>query len=145
MENQHHKKRKFLNLPTYPGGRDAFRKFIGENLVYPPGALQNRIEGTVFLSYVVNNLGEVIEARVLKGIGSGCDEEAVRLIRLLHYGKVNNRGLRLRSEIKTGIRFILPQKATGVQYSYILTTSPDKSDPDKEQVPSYNYTITLNS
>ena len=145
MENQHHKKRKFLNLPTYPGGRDAFNKFIGENLVYPTGALQNHIEGTVFLSYVVNNRGEVIEAKVLKGIGWGCDEEAVRLIRLLHYSKVNNRGMRLRSEIKTGIRFGLPAKTTGVHYSYILTSSPDKNVSDKEQVPSYNYTITLNS
>lgn len=145
MENQHHKKMKFLNLPTYPGGRDAFRKFISENLVYPLSALQNRIEGTVFLSYVVNNLGVVIEARVLKGIGSGCDEEAMRLIRLLHYGKVNNRGIRLRSEIKTGIRFVLPANANEVKYSYVAAPAPIEDAPAKSPAPTYNYTITLNS
>ena len=64
---------------------------------------------------------------------------------MMQYPKANNRGISLMSEIKTGIRFILPQKATGVQYSYILTSSPDKNTPDKEQIPSHNYTITLNT
>jgi TonB family protein len=144
MENPHHKKKKFLNLPTYPGGRDAFRKFIGENLVYPPLALQNKIEGTVFLSYVVNDMGEVIDAKVHKGIGYGCDEEALRLIRLLHYGKVNNRGLRVRSEMKTGIRFVLPANVGEVIYSYI-SAPPVEKKPEVAPAPSYNYTITLNS
>jgi len=145
MENQHHKKKKFLNLPTYPGGRDAFRKFISENLVYPPAALQNRIEGTVFLSYVVNDLGEIIEARVLKGLGYGCDEEALRLIRLLHYGKVSNRGMRVKSEIKTGIRFLLPTNVGEVIYSYISAPPDAGKEPEPAPSPTYNYTITLNS
>jgi TonB family protein len=145
MENQHHKKKKFLNLPTYPGGRDAFRKFVSENLVYPPLALQNRIEGTVFMSYVVNDMGEVIEAKVLKGIGYGCDEEALRLIRLLHYGKVNNRGLRVRSEMKTGIRFVLPANVGEVIYSYISAPPVAQKEPEPAPAPTYNYTITLNS
>ena len=145
MENQHHKKKKFLNLPTYPGGRDAFRKFISENLVYPPAALQNRVEGIVFLSFVVNDYGEVIDAKVLNGIGHGCDEEALRLIRLLHYGKVNNRGLRVRSEMKTGIRFVLPANVGEVIYSYISTPTETIETPGKSPAPVYGYTITLNS
>ena len=146
MENKSHKKtKKFLKLPTYPGGRDAYRKFVSENLIYPAQAMENGIQGTVYLSYVVNDHGDVIEAKVLKSIGYGCDEEALRIIRLLQYNNVNNRGISLKSEIKTGIRFILPVKATGVQYSYILTTALDKNAPEKDQAPSYNYTITLNS
>ena len=145
MENQHHKKKKFLNLPTYPGGRDAFRKFIAENLVYPPLALQNKIEGTVFLSYVVNDYGEVIDAKVHRGLGYGCDEEALRLIRLLHYGKVNNRGMRVRSEIKTGIRFVLPPNVSEVKYSYISAPPVVKKETEKNPAPTYSYTITLNS
>lgn len=146
MENPQYKKtKKFLKLPTYPGGRDAYRKFVAEQLIYPPLALEKGIQGTVYLSYVVDDMGEVIEAKVLRGLGYGCDEEALRIIRLLHYRKVNNRGFRLRSEIKTGIRFILPVQATGIQYTYILSSTPDKKAPDTDQAPSYNYTITLNA
>jgi len=145
MENQHHKKKKFLKLPVYPGGRDAFRKFIVENLVYPPAALQNRIEGTVYLSYIVNDFGEVTEARVIKGVGYGCDEEALRLIRLLHYGRVNNLGLRVRTEMKTGIRFALTANVAEVKYSYISAAPVDEKEPEKSPTPTYNYTITLNS
>jgi len=145
MENQSHKKtKKFLKLPTYPGGRDAYRQFVSEQLVYPPQALENDIQGTVYVSYVVDDLGHVIEAKVLKGIGYGCDEEAIRIIRLLKYQKVNNRGIRLKSEIKTGIRFILPTKATGVQYYYTVTPTYPEKAPEKDQAPSCNYTITLN-
>jgi TonB family protein len=145
MENHHHKKKKFLKLPSYPGGNEAFRKFISDNLVYPPAALQNRIEGSVLLSYVVNDRGEVSDAKVLNGLGYGCDEEALRLIGLLHYGKVNNRGLRVRSEMKTSIRFTLPAKVDQVIYSYI--SSPPAAEKPAEQSPSpvYGYTIKLNS
>ena len=146
MENQPHKKtKKFLKLPTYPGGRDAYRKFVSGQLVYPPQAIENGTQGTVYLSYVVDDLGNVIEAKVLKGIGYGCDEEALRIIRLLKYQKVNNRGFRLKSEIKTGIRFVLPGKAISIQYSYSVTPASAEKAPENSPAPSYNYTITLNS
>ena len=41
--------------------------------------MRNRIEGIVELSYVINGLGKIVEVKVLKGIGHGCDEEAIRL------------------------------------------------------------------
>jgi TonB family protein len=142
MENRSHKKtKKFLKLPTYPGGRDAYRKFVSEQLVYPAQALENGIQGTVYLSYVVDDFGDVIEAKILKGIGYGCDEEALRIVRLLNYNKVNNRGFRLRSEIKTGIRFILPVNATGVQYTYTVTPTSSENAPEKDS--PYSYTITI--
>jgi len=144
MENQPHKKtNKFLKLPTYPGGRDAYRKFVSGQLMYPPNALEKGIGGTVYLSYVVNDMGEVTEAKVLKGIGYGCDEEALRIIRLLKYNKVNNRGIRLKSEIKTSIRFILPPKATEVQYTYTVTPTSVENSPEKPKDSSYSYTISI--
>jgi TonB family protein len=146
MENQPQKKTaKFLKLPSYPGGRDAYRKFVSMHLAYPAQALENGIQGTVYLSFVVDHMGRVIEVKVLKGIGYGCDEEACRVIRLLQYNKVRNRGIRLRAEIKTGIRFILPLVTTGVQYTYSVTPASAEKAFETEKGSSYSYTITFQS
>ncbi len=68
-------------------------KFIDENLKYPEEALHQRIEGTVHLEYVVNGLGKIVNVKLLEGIGYGCDEEAIRLIKSLVFEKVYNKGL----------------------------------------------------
>lgn len=139
--------KKFIKLPTYPGGKEAFREFLKNNLKYPEAALQKKIEGTVYLKYKVNGLGAVIETEVTKGIGFGCDEEAERVIKLLKYGKAKNRGLRVIATMRTRIRFSLPTKEATVQYEYSSSTKKD-DDSKKEKEPkkeSYNYTITFGS
>lgn len=98
----------FLHVPKVTGGKKTFAAFLAENLVYPEEALQNRIEGNVHLAYEVDDNGIVTSARVIKGLGFGLDEEALRLIRLLRFEKVKNRGIRLRSSGKTSIPFRLP-------------------------------------
>lgn len=65
--------------PELKGGLD---KFISANKVYPLYSLQNCIEGTVTVSFKLNNQGEVYFSKVQKGIGTDLDEEALRLIRL---------------------------------------------------------------
>jgi len=65
--------------PELKGGLD---KFILANKVYPLYSLQNCIEGTVTVSFKLNNQGEVYFSKVQKGIGTDLDEEALRLIRL---------------------------------------------------------------
>ena len=141
-----HKKKKFLLLPSYPGGKQAFLKFITENLQYPAQAIENSIEGTVYLEYFVDNVGTVSDETIIHGIGYGCDEEALRLVRLLVYDPVRNRGVRMKAKMKTRIRFELPgksQAASGFTLSY--TTVAPATDPKPEQPvqPSYNYTIRL--
>ncbi len=108
------KSKKFLNLPLYPGGKEAMLQFIRETLKYPEEALKNKIEGKVYIAYQVNDNGEVTEARVIKGIGHGCDEEAIRVVKLLQYEKVSNRGLRLVSNMKTSIGFKLNETRQGL-------------------------------
>ena len=79
------KKQKFIVEPYYDGGNKALEKKILENLTYPEAAIAHRIEGTVFLKYDINHKGQVVAARVITSIGAGCDEEAVRLIKLLQF------------------------------------------------------------
>ncbi|MBD3749873.1 MAG: TonB family protein [Sphingobacteriales bacterium] len=67
-------------LPTFPGGIAAFSKFLQENLKYPALAKANGIEGRVFLNFVVEKDGSLSDIKVVRGIGSGCDEEAVRVL-----------------------------------------------------------------
>jgi periplasmic protein TonB len=69
--------------PGFPGGDEARMKFLQDNLVYPKKAKRDRIQGRVFVTYVVEKDGSISNIKVLRGIGGGCDEEAVRVIRLM--------------------------------------------------------------
>ena len=138
MSENHHKKR-FLNLPKYIGGSQAFKEFIPQNLNFPAAALEANIEGSVIVEYDISDEGVVLNPRVLKGLGYGCDEEAIRLVSLLRYGKVKNRGLRVKLTTKTTINFRIP----GVRISY---TVPEKSKTEGEGKNSgtttYDYTVS---
>jgi TonB family protein len=70
-------------MPSFPGGETARNKYLAENLVYPKQATESGIEGTVFVSFIVDTKGNITEAKVLRGIGGGCDEEALRVIKLM--------------------------------------------------------------
>src|SRR5262245_60404881 len=69
--------------PSFVGGPEAMYKFIGENFKYPIEALQNEITGSVFVQFVVNENGAVSDAKVIKGIGDACDQEALRIVNLM--------------------------------------------------------------
>lgn len=66
--------------PQPVGGMAAFYKYVGENLKYPSTASRMNIEGRVFVQFVVEKDGLLTDIQVVKGIGAGCDEEAVRVI-----------------------------------------------------------------
>lgn len=67
--------------PSPKGGYEAFYRYFAENLEYPRHARSARIEGKVFVQFIVNPDGALEEVVVLKGIGGGCDEEAVRVLK----------------------------------------------------------------
>ena len=75
--------KKSEKMPSYPGGSDAMIKFLVSNIKYPEEAKKNKVTGTVFVSFIVRADGSVTDVKVLRGIGSGCDEEAVRVIKLM--------------------------------------------------------------
>lgn len=65
---------------TPKGGMQAFYKFVGEKIKYPAQARRMGIEGRVFVEFVINKDGSLSDVRSIKGIGAGCDEEAVRIV-----------------------------------------------------------------
>lgn len=70
-------------MPQYPGGSSSLSRFISSKLVYPNTALRNKIEGVVIVGFVVDKEGKVRNPRILKSLYPACDEEALRVIRLI--------------------------------------------------------------
>lgn len=73
----------FERQPSYPGGEQALFQHISKNIVYPKKALENNIQGSVILSFVVNRDGSVSNIEILKDLGAGCGAEAVRVAQLM--------------------------------------------------------------
>ena len=69
--------------PEFPGGTSALVEFLRRNLRYPTGASQSGVAGKVYVNFVVRADGSIDRAEVSKGIGFGCDEEALRVVRLM--------------------------------------------------------------
>ena len=62
------------------GGMPAFYEFVGKKLKYPAQARRMGIEGKVFVEFVIERDGTITDVKAIKGIGAGCDEEAVRVL-----------------------------------------------------------------
>lgn len=89
--------------PQYPGGEEALMAYLAENLKYPPLALENNIQGTVAIRFVVDTQGRIKSAEVLKDIGGGCGAEALRVVNSMPRwipGEQNG--------IPVNVRFVLP-------------------------------------
>lgn len=120
------------------------RAFIAQNLRYPEEALKTGLEGTVHVRYTIGHDGKVKEARILHGIGSGCDEEALRLVKLLRFHVEKTRGVRVEYPRKMQIHFRLPAKQAPVTNSSInYHITPTKTETTAPSLPSRSYTITI--
>lgn len=94
--------------PSFPGGEEARLKFLRDNLRYPQMAREAGIQGTVFVTFVVERDGSVTDVRVLRGIGGGADEEAVRVVRNMpRWTPGRQRGQAVRVQFNMPIRFVL--------------------------------------
>jgi protein TonB len=69
--------------PQFPGGESAMFQFLTENLRYPTLAKENGIEGRVVVSFVVEKDGSLTDLKIVKDIGGGCGEEALRLMQAM--------------------------------------------------------------
>ncbi|AWW00589.1 energy transducer TonB [Arcticibacterium luteifluviistationis] len=84
--------------PEFPGGTSEMYKYINSKIKYPPAAQRANISGRVFVKFVVEKDGSIGKIDVLKGIGFGCDEEAVRVIKSMpkwNPGRQNGKNVRV--------------------------------------------------
>lgn len=69
-----------MDNPEFPGGNKALSKYLSEHMQYPKAAIDAGIEGKVFTAFVVTKEGRLEDVQVLKGLGYGLDQEALRVI-----------------------------------------------------------------
>lgn len=96
--------------PQFPGGADALYPHVREFLKYPEKAIEQGVQGIVHLTFVVETDGTLSDIKVLRGIGAGCDEEALRIVRGMPKWKPGTqRGKAVRVQYNLPIRFKLAE------------------------------------
>ena len=96
------------SMPEFPGGMGALMKYLAENIKYPSLAKESGIQGRVFINFVVEPDGSISNVKVLRGIGGGCDEEAVRVVKNMPKWKPGmQRGKPVRVSYNLPVKFTL--------------------------------------
>ena len=98
---------KVEKMPEFPGGEKALLVFLTKNIKYPSEAKRVGAEGYVTVHFIIEKDGSVNNAKVLKGVGFGCDKEAVRVINLLKFSPGKQRGIPVRVQMTVPINFRL--------------------------------------
>lgn len=93
------------------GGKKAYRNYLESNLRYPQVALENKVEGKVTVQFTVEPNGQLSDFRVVKSLGSGCDNEVIRLIKEgAKWTPTRRNEEPVKSKAKVKVRFALPGK-----------------------------------
>jgi periplasmic protein TonB len=95
-------------MPGFPGGEAELYSFLQDNIHYPRMAVETGIQGTVFVTFIVEKDGSITGINLLKGIGGGCDEEAIRVVKHMPKWKPGKqRTIPVRVQLNLPIKFIL--------------------------------------
>ena len=89
-------------MPLFPGGDAGILKFLKEHIRYPSRARANRTEGMVVVSFIVDRNGSLTNIKVVRGIGNGCEEEAIRVLGTMPKwspGKVKGKDVRVQMNL----------------------------------------------
>lgn len=149
------KDKDFVKSAYFEGGRTAMDAYVKKEIRYPKEALEAKIEGRVTIRYTVDFKGKVIDARVVSGIGHGCDEEALRIIRTMTFKVPDDGKIKSKHSHQVNIHFRLPgspekpvptKKVNSVpgqlQVQYVVTPSAP-APPKKSPPASTSYQITF--
>lgn len=94
---------------SFTGGMSKLYSLIGEQLKYPAEAQKNNISGKVYLTFIINIDGTISDLKVIKGIGYGCDDEALRVLKTIppNWQPARMSGRKVRSWYNLPIQFSL--------------------------------------
>lgn len=151
------KEKNFIRRPIYPGGPKAMQEFLRQNLRYPAEAFKKGIEGTVSIRYEIDYKGNVTDVEVLTSVGHGCDEEAVRLAKLLKFDVPPVRKLKVTFHNTLKVHFRIQKNVAAAEpppvvtapspqvvYNYVSTPpDPQKDEPAKTPPSGGGYTFTI--
>lgn len=145
----------FIKKPYFEGGDKALIEFILKHLQYPIEAKNLKIQGIVVVRCDIDYKGSIHHVQVLKGIGHGCDEEALRIAKLIEFKVPKSpRGLKVTFHKDLRIPFQLIKEtpkmnenassvvnAINLNYNIVSTIKEYKNGEEKEK--TIQYTITL--
>ncbi len=95
-------------MPQFPGGEGELLKFLSRNITYPQIAREANIQGNVYAQFVIEKNGKVSGVKILRGIGGGCDEEAMRVLRMMpDWSPGRQRGIPVRVAFNIPVSFKL--------------------------------------
>ncbi len=95
-------------MPSFPGGEAKMFEYLGQNIRYPQIAREAGISGVVYVNFVVGTDGKITDVKVLRGIGGGADEEAIRVVKNMpSWSPGKQRGKAVRVSYNLPIRFSL--------------------------------------
>lgn len=95
---------------TPEGGRKAYRNYVARNLKYPAQAIANKIEGKVSVQFVVDAGGGLNDFKIIKGLGYGCDDEVIRLIKQgPKWLPAKRNTIPMSVKVKVRLKFTLPE------------------------------------
>jgi len=98
-----------IKLAEPAGGRRAYDKYLHNSIRYPQQALENKIKGRVTVQFIVRTDGSLDEFNVLKGLGYGCDEEVIRLVKEgPKWSPTTEDSVPIESEVRVRVKFALP-------------------------------------
>ncbi|HEX5112017.1 MAG TPA: TonB family protein [Saprospiraceae bacterium] len=116
------------HMPTFPEGQEAMYKFIYERIKYPAAARENGISGVVIIQFVVSKEGDIQNAKVLRGIGGGCNEEALRVINEMpRWNPGQHDGRNVPVTFTMPIKFVLQSKNEEIKNSAVDTIEGNKT------------------
>lgn len=96
------------NDPEFPGGQEAMYKYLGQNIKYPQLARDNNITGIVYVTFVVERDGSITGCKVLRDIGGGCGQEAIRVVKSMpRWTPGKQRGKAVRVQFNLPVKFNL--------------------------------------
>ncbi len=137
----------FLPKVVFPGGRTGFKQFVTDNLNYPKAALKMKTEGVVRIKIDIDYKGSVVGTQILKSVGDGCDEEAIRLAKKMQWqvDKKMRKGKILFHKtlnIHFKINPVLKEQNTASQLPATYVYRIVKASPQEEAHAPISYTIT---
>ena len=96
---------------VFPGGADSMMRYFSLNLRYPTKAMEQKLEGEVMVGFEIDEQGYIHNALVINGIGAGCDEEALRVVRNMpRWAPAVQQGKPVKVMFRLPIYFQLPGK-----------------------------------
>ncbi|MBN2743207.1 MAG: energy transducer TonB [Marinilabiliaceae bacterium] len=95
-------------MPEFPGGNEALQRYIAQSIKYPVIAQENGIQGRVFVSFVVNAKGQVVDVKIARGVDANLDKEAIRVVMAMPtWTPGEQRGKKVKVSYTVPINFVL--------------------------------------